>query len=434
MAMFENVGSFFKKFMKNEPKELLAETTTSSKDAAKERLHVVLMQDRANVSADFLELMKEEIIEVIKKYIVVDESQIDVRLTNQENEDGSLGAPLLHANIPILNIRNDVKGEYLKENSQNVIPSPIEDDDAVGKTQVIQLIKEVPEETEEGINAETILQDKALENTEVEEDSNKFENDVIIEKIDNTEIFTEDLEKEENSEVTQKIDLEEKIESSKINAENEAEDLNTSKEPAEEKHITIGEDGNVKVEDIDSILDDYDDDDITFDDLLKAAEEEERLKEIKNFETEKFENEKSETEEETLNVQNRQNDIETLKDSNDEVLENKVQTVEIIDVKEEKKVEAKKEETQELSEEKVEKPEEIAETAKIVEKTDTVETAETPEEQNKEVLENEETKNESETDEKSVTEEKTKKTTRKKTTTKPASKKKKTTKTKKTKK
>ena len=41
-------------------------TSNNSKDAAKERLHLVLMQDRANVSADFLELMKQEIIDVIK--------------------------------------------------------------------------------------------------------------------------------------------------------------------------------------------------------------------------------------------------------------------------------------------------------------------------------------------------------------------------------
>jgi cell division topological specificity factor len=141
MAMFENVGSFFKKFMKNEPKELLAESTTSSKDAAKERLHIVLMQDRANVSADFLELMKEEIIEVIKKYIVVDESQIDVRLTNQENEDGSLGAPLLHANIPIINIRNDIKGEYLRDG--NIVSSEnTPEDDNIDRTQIIRTIKD----------------------------------------------------------------------------------------------------------------------------------------------------------------------------------------------------------------------------------------------------------------------------------------------------
>ena len=36
---------------------------------AKERLHLVLMQDRANVSADFLDLMRQERIKVIKKYI-----------------------------------------------------------------------------------------------------------------------------------------------------------------------------------------------------------------------------------------------------------------------------------------------------------------------------------------------------------------------------
>ncbi|MBO5412977.1 MAG: cell division topological specificity factor MinE, partial [Clostridia bacterium] len=41
---------------------------TQSKQTAKDRLHLVLMQDRANVSADFLEMMKQEIIEVIKKY------------------------------------------------------------------------------------------------------------------------------------------------------------------------------------------------------------------------------------------------------------------------------------------------------------------------------------------------------------------------------
>ena len=67
------------------------------------------MQDRANVSADFLELMKQEIIEVIKKYIDVDESAIDVRLTNKENDDGTNGAPALYANIPILNIKNEAR-------------------------------------------------------------------------------------------------------------------------------------------------------------------------------------------------------------------------------------------------------------------------------------------------------------------------------------
>ena len=111
--MFENIIGFLKKFNKKEKK-----VANNSKEAAKERLHLVLMQDRANVSADFLELMKQEIIDVIKKYIDVDESAIDVRLTNKENSDGTNGAPALYANIPILNIKNDARKINKKEEKQ----------------------------------------------------------------------------------------------------------------------------------------------------------------------------------------------------------------------------------------------------------------------------------------------------------------------------
>ncbi len=112
--MFENMVKFLKKFNKKEKN-----VANNSKDAAKERLHLVLMQDRANVSADFLELMKQEIIEVIKKYIEVDESAIDVRLTNKENEDGTNGAPALYANIPILNIKNEARKVEKKDDKQS---------------------------------------------------------------------------------------------------------------------------------------------------------------------------------------------------------------------------------------------------------------------------------------------------------------------------
>ncbi len=130
--MFENITKFFKKFNKNENK-----TATNSRDAAKERLHLVLMQDRANVSADFLELMKQEIIEVIKKYIDVDETAIDVRLTNKENGDGTNGAPALYANIPIINIKNEarkvdtkkVEKEAKKQEEKNPIKATAQEND-----------------------------------------------------------------------------------------------------------------------------------------------------------------------------------------------------------------------------------------------------------------------------------------------------------------
>lgn len=98
--MFENLVKMFKKLNRKNPEK-------TNKEAAKERLHLVLMQDRANVSADFLDLMKQEIIEVIKKYIDVDENEIDVKLTNKQNSDGTVGAPALYANIPIKSIKSE---------------------------------------------------------------------------------------------------------------------------------------------------------------------------------------------------------------------------------------------------------------------------------------------------------------------------------------
>ena len=119
--MFESIMKLVRKVTKKE------DQTLKSKDAAKERLHLVLMQDRANVSADFLDLMKQEIIDVIKKYIEIDESAIDVKLTNKDNGDGTNGAPALYANIPILNIKDELrqtskvktKDEEKKENFIN---------------------------------------------------------------------------------------------------------------------------------------------------------------------------------------------------------------------------------------------------------------------------------------------------------------------------
>ena len=105
--MLENFTTFLKKKGKKEQGD-------KSKNAAKERLHLVLMQDRANVSADFLEMMKMEIVDVIKKYIDVDETDMDVKLENRVNDDGTSGAPALYANIPIVGINEEKKKESVE--------------------------------------------------------------------------------------------------------------------------------------------------------------------------------------------------------------------------------------------------------------------------------------------------------------------------------
>lgn len=160
--MFENVSNFFKKVFKKENQK-----ESNSGKEAKERLHLVLMQDRANVSADFLEMMKQEIIEVIKKYIDVDENSIDVRLTNQPNEDGSNGAPALYANIPIISIKEDQKVEENKEEKEK----PKKETEKVENKEQEEN-SEIIEETE---SSEPKEGEHSLENEEEKEQEDKSE-------------------------------------------------------------------------------------------------------------------------------------------------------------------------------------------------------------------------------------------------------------------
>jgi len=132
--MFEKIMNLIKKVLRLKNKE------DNSKDAAKERLHLVLIQDRASVSADFLEVMKQEIIEVIKKYIEIDEKAIDVRLTNNLNDDGKGNSPALYANFPITN----VKTKILKENGKETVIS-----DVVKSQKAVDEVEEVKENIEQ---------------------------------------------------------------------------------------------------------------------------------------------------------------------------------------------------------------------------------------------------------------------------------------------
>ena len=189
--MFEGLTTFFKRVLK--PGQALDE---SSKDTAKERLHLVLMQDRANVSADFLDLMKQEIIDVIKKYVEVDEKEIDVRLTNQSNEDGTNGAPALYANIPIVNIKNDVKAEKMnKKNEEEKEKEP--EEKAEVKTPAKRGRKKKTEE--KNTETETTVPEKKEEK--------KAE---TVEKVEEAEENPEDLEedvtkKEESESLEEKV-------------------------------------------------------------------------------------------------------------------------------------------------------------------------------------------------------------------------------------
>lgn len=67
----------------------------TSRTAAKDRLRLVLLHDRTDISGTMLEEMRLDMIAVLSKYVEIDGDSLEVNL---EKEDGAVA---LIANIPI---------------------------------------------------------------------------------------------------------------------------------------------------------------------------------------------------------------------------------------------------------------------------------------------------------------------------------------------
>ena len=83
---------FFKQFWQRD--------TDSSRQIAKERLRLVLVHDRVNVSPNLLEALKESF--VISKYMEIEETGFEVNLDKSEN------SVALIANIPVKRMKRAI--------------------------------------------------------------------------------------------------------------------------------------------------------------------------------------------------------------------------------------------------------------------------------------------------------------------------------------
>ncbi len=68
-----------------------------SSSSAKNRLEMLLYMERLGLSPETMEQMKIEIIDVVKKYIDIDEDNFDLKV----NRDGNVNMGSLYTNIPI---------------------------------------------------------------------------------------------------------------------------------------------------------------------------------------------------------------------------------------------------------------------------------------------------------------------------------------------
>lgn len=76
-----------------------------SKNKAKERLKLVLVHDRSDLSPKLLEMMEKDIIRVISEYVDIDVDEMDIKVTRMKKDSSSSPTSALVANIPILKVK-----------------------------------------------------------------------------------------------------------------------------------------------------------------------------------------------------------------------------------------------------------------------------------------------------------------------------------------
>ena len=75
--------------------KIFGKSEKSSKEIARDRLKVVLIHDRANVSPEIMEQIKNDIIRVISNYMDINQKEMDISLANDSD------SVALVANIPV---------------------------------------------------------------------------------------------------------------------------------------------------------------------------------------------------------------------------------------------------------------------------------------------------------------------------------------------
>ena len=111
-GIFSKVFGFFSKAEKQDE---------SAKDVAVNRLRVVLMQDRTNLTPELLEKMRGELIELLSKYVEMDKEALEL---NFEQEGDQMALML---SIPVLRAKEEDEIEA-EENEDDENSEEVDDD------------------------------------------------------------------------------------------------------------------------------------------------------------------------------------------------------------------------------------------------------------------------------------------------------------------
>ena len=68
---------------------------------AKKRLQFVLIADRAGCTPEILEMIKDDMIKAISKYMEIDTTGLEIKITQMEDREKTETIPVLYVSVPV---------------------------------------------------------------------------------------------------------------------------------------------------------------------------------------------------------------------------------------------------------------------------------------------------------------------------------------------
>lgn len=78
----------------------------NSGEIARNRLKLLLVSDKTNCSPEIMEMIKDDMVQVLSKYMEIDSDGIEIQIIQAETSANKEPVPSLSANIPIRDIPN----------------------------------------------------------------------------------------------------------------------------------------------------------------------------------------------------------------------------------------------------------------------------------------------------------------------------------------